>query len=150
MSAPRSLLESLFAAGDAGDVDSFGRFMHDDVIVHAPAGLSTVGIESEKESWRRAKSTMADLHHEFLDVLTTPSSEAARTVVSGTLRGTYGGLSADGRPFKTDQAVFARVRDGKISELWEVVDVAAIRDQLGTDQSQTAPANERIEQNAGR
>ncbi|MHB9003934.1 MAG: ester cyclase, partial [Coriobacteriia bacterium] len=117
MTASRSLLESLFAAGDAGDVDSFELYMHDDAVVHAPAGLSTAGIEGEKKSWRKAKSTMPDLHHEFMDVLVTPSSEAARTVVSGTLSGTYGGLTADGRRFETDQAVFARVRDGKISEL---------------------------------
>jgi predicted ester cyclase len=54
-------------------------------------------------------------------------------VVSGTLRGTYGGLSADGRRFGTDQAVFARVRDGKISELWEIVDVADISSQVAED-----------------
>jgi len=133
MSASPSLLELLFAAGDAGEVDSFGLYLHDDVVVHAPAGLSTVGIESEKESWRKAKATMPDLRHEFVDVLTTPSSQAARTVVSGTMRGTYGGLTAEGRRFSTDQAVFARVRDGKISELWEIVDVSAIRDQLAAD-----------------
>jgi len=133
MSASRSLLELLFAAGDAGDVDSFGRYMHDDVVVHAPAGLSTIGLESEKESWRKAKSTIPDLHHEFVDVLTTSSSEAARTVVTGTLHGTYGGFTAKGRHYKIDQAVFARVRDGKISELWEIVDVASLKDQLGTD-----------------
>ena len=131
MSASRSLLESLFAAGDAGDVDSFGRYMHDDVVVHAPAGLSTIGLEDEKESWRKAKSTMPDLHHEFVDVLTTSTSEAARTVVTGTLHGTYGTVTAEGRSFKIDQAAFARVRDGKISELWEIVDVASLEDQLG-------------------
>lgn len=133
MSAPRSLLESLFAAGDAGELDAFGRYLHEDVVVHAPAGLSTVGIESEKESWRRAKAAMTDLHHEFMDVLTTASCEAARAVVSGTMRGAYGGLSAEGRRFATDQAVFARVRDGKIGELWEIVDVAAIKAQLEAD-----------------
>lgn len=133
VSATQSLLELLLAAGDAGDVDSFGLYLHDDVVVHAPAGLSTVGIESEKESWRRAKAAMPDLRHEPVDVLTTPSGEAVRTVVSGTMRGTYGGITAYGRRFSTDQALFARVRDGKISELWEIVDVAAIREQLGAD-----------------
>lgn len=87
MSSARSLLESLFTAGDAGDLDSFNQYMHQDVIVHAPAGLSTVGLQNEKESWRKAKLAIPDLHHEFYDVLITPTSEAARTVVSGTLAG---------------------------------------------------------------
>jgi predicted ester cyclase len=134
MSASPSLLESLVAAGDAGEADSFGRYMHDDVVVHVPAGLSTCGLVSEQESWRRAKAAISDLRHEFVDVLTTPSSEAARTVVTGTLRGTYGGFTAEGRRFTIDQAVFAHVRDGRISELWEIIDVASLSDQLGAGQ----------------
>jgi len=129
----RSVLELLFGAGDAGDVDSFDQYMHNDAVVHAPAGLSTTGLESEKESWRRAKATIPDLHHAFIDVLSTPSVEAARTVVTGTFHGTYGGLSAEGRHFRIDQAVFAHIRDGKISQLWEIVDVAFLREQLVGD-----------------
>jgi len=121
----------LFAAGDAGDLDSFDQYMHHDIVVHAPAGLSTVGLQNEKESWRKAKLAIPNLNHEFLDLLTTPTSEAARTVVSGTLAGTYGGFTATGRPFKTDQAVFARIRGGKIYELWEIVDVGSLKQQLG-------------------
>jgi len=133
MSGSPSLLELLFAAGDRGDVDSFGLYLNTDVVVHAPAGLSTVGIEEEQESWRKAKAAMPDLRHEFVDVLKTGSHEAARTVVSGTMSGSYGGLTAAGRRFSTDQAVFARIDDGKISELWEIVDVSAIDRQLSAD-----------------
>jgi len=125
-----SLLESLFAAGDAGDLDAFDRYMRDDVVVHAPAGLSTCGLDSERESWRNARAAMPGLSHEFIDVLATPSVEAARTVVTGTFDGTYGGLSAQGRHFQIDQAVFAHIRDGRISEMWEIVDVASLREEL--------------------
>ena len=61
-----SLLESLFAAGDAGDLAAFQRYMHDDVVVHAPAGLSSHGLDSERESWRNALAAMHGLHHELL------------------------------------------------------------------------------------
>jgi predicted ester cyclase len=74
--------------------------MHDVVVVHAPAGLSTCGLDSERESWRNARAAMPRLRHEFFDVLATPSVEAARTVVTGTFDGTYGGLSAQGRHFQ--------------------------------------------------
>lgn len=124
-------MPGLFAAGDAGDLDAFDQYLHDDVVVHAPAGLSTVGLESERESWRKAKLAMPDLHHEFVDVLSSPTIVAARTIVTGTMHGSYGGLSAEGRSFKVDQAVFAHVRDGKIAELWEIVDVASLREHLG-------------------
>lgn len=40
--ALEGLLPGLFAAGDACDLGSFDKYLHDDVVVHAPAGLSTV------------------------------------------------------------------------------------------------------------
>lgn len=131
MPDPEALLPGLFAAGDAGDVEAFDQYLHDDVVVHAPAGLSTVGLENERESWRKAKSAIPDLRHEFVDVLSSPTIVAARTVVTGTMHGAYGGFSAQGRSLRVDQAVFAHVRDGKIAELWEIVDTARLREQLG-------------------
>jgi predicted ester cyclase len=129
-----SVLERLFAAGDAGDIDSFATYLHHDVVVHAPMGLSTAGLVAEQESWRRAKSAMRDLHHQFLSVVQNGRLEAARCVVTGTLDGAYGGIAAIGKPFKVDQAVFARLRDGKIEELWEVVDTASLLAQLSSEE----------------
>lgn len=126
-----SLLFRLLAAGDAGDFEAFDLYLHDNVIVHAPAGLSTVGLEEERESWRKAKAAIPDLRHQVMDIASNPTTEAARCIVTGTLQGTYGGFSAAGRPFRVDQAVFAHVRDGKIVELWEIVDTAVLHEQLG-------------------
>ncbi len=126
-----ALLVRLFAAGDAGDLNAFDQYLHDDVVVHAPAGLSTVGLDNERESWRKARSAVPDLHHQFIDVFSSPTAEAARCVVTGTMCGSYGGFTSEGRSFRMDQAVFAYVRDGKIAELWEIVDTAILREQLG-------------------
>jgi predicted ester cyclase len=101
-----SLIAALFAAGDAGDLEAFDQYLRDDVVVHAPAGLSTVGLESERESWRKAKAAMPDIRHEFVDLFSSPTGEAGRSIVTGTMRGTYGGLSSEGRPFRIEQAVF--------------------------------------------
>ena len=38
-----SLLERWFAAGDEGELDAFDDFLHPDVVVHVPLGLSTEG-----------------------------------------------------------------------------------------------------------
>ena len=131
MSRPISLLQGFFAAGDVGSVESFSKYLTDDVVVHAPFGLSTVGIEAEAESWRKAKAAIADLKHEFLDVLTEGDALSARCRVTGTMRGTYGEISSEGRRFSIDQALFAHVHNGRISELWEIVDTAALMIQLG-------------------
>ena len=130
MSTRRSLLREMFLAGDSGQVERFDELLHDDVIVHAPFGLSTVGLGAEKASWQQALAAMHDLRHELLDVLIDDEMESARCVVTGTLRGTYGGISAGGKSYSVDQAVFARIRDGKIAELWEIVDTDALLRQL--------------------
>jgi predicted ester cyclase len=127
----RSLLRDLFAAGDAGDTERFRDLLHEEVIVHAPFGLSTKGLVAEQESWRRALEAMTDLRHDFQGIVVDEAMEAARCIVTGTLTGSYGGLSGNARSFQIDQALFARIRDGKIEELWEIVDTEALLRQLG-------------------
>ena len=134
----QSMLARFFAAGDAGEFDSFDAYLHHDVVVHAPMGLSTVGLLAERESWRAARNAVRDLHHEFLSVLQDGEMEAARCVVTGTLDGAYGGLTAVSKPFKVDQALFARIRDGKIEELWEIVDTASLLSQLGSSSGRSS------------
>lgn len=117
-------------AGDAGDVDRFDHLLHADAVVHAPAGLSTTGVGGEKEVWRNALVAMPDLHHDVQEVLVEGDVEMARVVVTGTMRGTFGGVEGTGRTFRMDQAVITHLRDGKIAEAWEIADVAALRDQV--------------------
>lgn len=126
-----SLLERWFAAGDAGDFGSFGDFLHPDVVVHAPMGLSTEGPEAEKEVWRDALRAMPDIRHDIQEVISDGSTIAARAIVTGTLKGDFAGIAANGRSFKVDQGLFAKVRDGKIVEVWEIVDTASLLRQLG-------------------
>jgi ketosteroid isomerase-like protein len=131
MNDPESVLEQLFTAGDAGELDRFDALLHDDVIVHAPFGLSTTGRDAERDSWRRGKMVMPDIRHEFQVVLRHGTMESARCVVTGTMTGEYGSIRAVNAPFRIDQALFARIRDGKIEELWEIVDAESLLRQLG-------------------
>lgn len=131
MRGTRTLVEEWLAAGDAGRLDAFDELLHTDVRVHAPLGLSTSGIEAEKEVWRAALRAMPDLRHEVQDVVVGDATIAVRTVVTGTLVGGFGGIEATGRPFRIDQAVFARARDGKLAEIWEIADVSAITRTAG-------------------
>ena len=122
----KSLLEKWLEAGDAGDVEAFDDFLHADVIVHAPLGLSTQGIEQEKQVWREALAAMPDLRHDVQEVIVDGASTAARVVVTGTVVQEFAGVEAMDRPFRLDQVVFAHVRDGKASEVWEVADVGVL------------------------
>ncbi len=71
---------------------------------------------------------MPDLHHDVQEVLTEGNVEAARVIVTGTLRHAFGGISPTGQSFRMDQAVICHVVDGKISEAWEIADVGSLTD----------------------
>jgi len=118
------------AAGDAGGVDAFDELLHPDVVVHAPLGLSTTNIDDEKAVWKDALVAMPDLRHDVQEVVVDGDVEMARVVVTGTMAASFAGVDGSGRGFRIDQAVITHLRDGKVTEAWEIADIAALRAQV--------------------
>jgi steroid delta-isomerase-like uncharacterized protein len=129
MDQPPSVVARWLAAGDSGDVEAFDDLLHRDVVVHAPRGLSTEDLESEKQVWRDAVTAMPDLRHEVQEVVAQGNVEMARVIVTGTLRHDFAGVPGSGRSVRMDQAVICHLDDGKITEAWEIVDVGSLVDQ---------------------
>ena len=129
MDRPLSVVARWLAAGDAGDVQAFDDLLHREVVVHAPRGLSTEDLESEKQVWRDAVTAIPDLRHEVQEVVAQGHVEMARVIVTGTLRHDFAGVSGNGRSFRMDQAVICHLDDGKITEAWEIVDVGSLDHQ---------------------
>ena len=132
MQQPSSIVARWLAAGDSGDVEAFDDLLHADVVVHAPRGLSTEDLESEKQVWRDATAAMPDLRHEVQEVVTQGNVEMARVIVTGTLLHDFGGVSGAGRSFRMDQAVICHLDNGKIAEAWEIADVGSLVDQMSS------------------
>lgn len=53
---------------------------------------------------------MPDIRHDIQEVISDGSTIAARAIVTGTLKGDFAGIAANGRRFKVDQGLFAKVR----------------------------------------
>jgi predicted ester cyclase len=128
-----SLLHRFVAAGDSGNLDVFDEVLWPDAVVHAPLGLSTADREAEKAVWRAAKAAMPDIRHDIRELFQDGETLIGRVVVTGTLRGEFAGIRADGRKFEIDQVIIAKLRGGKVYELWEVADTGTLIRQL-TDQ----------------
>ena len=126
-----SWLQEWLQAGDAGDLDAFDEYIHSDVIVHAPLGLSVEGLDAEKEVWKTILPAFPDLRHDVQEVVTNGSTIVARVVVTGTHQGEFRGIPATGKRIEIDQAVFMHIRKGKAFEIWEIVDSGALLQQLG-------------------
>lgn len=130
MGPNEALLCEWLAAGDRGDVNAFERYLHPQVVVHAPLGLSTVGIDAEKAVWADGKRAMPDIRHDVQETMGSDTRAAARVIVRGTLVGDFAGITARGKTFEIDQVVFAHFRDGLIVEAWEIADTASLSLQL--------------------
>jgi len=130
MEAQQTAVFRWLAAGDAGDLDAFDELLHPDVVVHAPLGLSTTNVDDEKTVWKDALAAMPDIRHDIQEVVVEGDVEMARVIVTGTMAGGFAGLEGSGRSFRIDQAVITHLRDGKVSEAWEIADIAALRAQV--------------------
>lgn len=126
----RTVVGRWLAAGDAGDLDAFDDLLHPDAVVHAPLGLSTNSAEAEKAVWREALDAMPDIRHDVQEVVVGSDVEMARVVVTGMMTTGFAGVAGTGRSFQIDQAVIAHLRDGKVTEAWEIADIAALREQV--------------------
>ena len=82
-------------------------------------------------TWRAARAGLSDLRHEALDAVVTGDAAAVRVEVSGRHTGDFLGVAPTGAPIRVDQALFVRVEDGRIVEMWEVVDTGSGMQQLG-------------------
>jgi ketosteroid isomerase-like protein len=123
------VIERWLAAGDSGELEAFDDLLHADVVVHAPAGLSTDSREAEKQVWRDALAAMPDLRHAVQEILVIGETEMARVTVTGTIVSDFGGVRGTGRTFHIDQAVVCHLRGGKVAEAWEIADIASLIDQ---------------------
>lgn len=117
--------------GDRNDGEALRRWLHEDVTVHSPGGVTTSGIPDNVATWAAAHAGLASLRHEIQDLVVDGGLVAVRVVVTGRHHGHFLGIAPTGRQVRVDQALFARVDDGRIVEMWEVVDTGTGLQQLG-------------------
>ncbi|KAB0676309.1 ester cyclase [Aureimonas leprariae] len=108
------------------DWANLGEFVRDDAVHNGrPLGLS--GYQAMLEEDFR---TIPDLRF-LVDLLVCqPPHVAARLWFECTPAGRFLGLDAAGRRLSFAENVFYRFRDGRIAEVWSVVDKAAIEAQI--------------------
>jgi predicted ester cyclase len=93
MQSNEDVLRAWLAAGDRGEVEEFDRYLHPDVVVHAPLGLSTSSVEAEKAVWADGKRAIPDIRHDVQETMGSESRAMARVVVTGTMSGEFAGIS---------------------------------------------------------
>ena len=108
------------------DWQTLGQYVHDDVARNArPLGLSGYRAMLEQDF-----REIPDLRFSVERLISDPPCIAARLNFDCTPAGTFLGLAVNGRRVSFAENVFYEFRDGKIWQVWSVVDKAAIEAQL--------------------
>ncbi|MCK1710138.1 MULTISPECIES: ester cyclase [unclassified Bradyrhizobium] len=108
------------------DWAALGKFVHDDVTHNArPFGLSGYRAMLEQD-FRK----IPDLHFNIELLICDPPIVATRLAFDCTPVGQFLGLDVNGRRVSFHENVFYEFREGKIRQVWSVIDKAAIEAQL--------------------
>jgi len=111
------------------DWPNLGRFVHEEVYYNGE-GIGLAGYREMLEGDFRA---IPDLYFDIHLLISEPPRVASRLRFNCTPKGTLFGLPINGKRVSFTENVFYEFRDGRIEQVWSVIDKAAIESQLLPD-----------------
>ena len=108
------------------DWPRLGQFVHDEACHNG----QRLGLSGYREMLERDFSEIPDLYFSIQLLISDPPYIASRLSFDCTPRGRFLGLGINGKKISFSENVFYEFRDGKIDQVWSVIDKAAIEAQL--------------------
>jgi len=133
----QELVEKEIEMHNSGDVDRFEEVYTHDFIHH---GFETKGLEEYKKMYNMAKNAFPDVTSKIEDMIIEKNKVVTRLTGKGTHKGIYHGLpnreygiQPTGKTFEADAIEIMRIEDGKIKEMWTLLDHVSLLEQLGVE-----------------
>lgn len=125
----------MYEALNAQDLDAHDAYWTEDMIWHGPPGFGDIhGLHGFKYEVLQPFYTAFPDYHAKNDIeFANDDWVAATGFLTGTQRGPWMGLAATNKPMRMRFSDFWRVRNGKLSENWVMVDHVDVFKQLGVD-----------------
>ena len=108
------------------DWSRLGQFVDDDVSHNG----RRIGLSGYREMLERDFRDIPDLRFNIALLVADATHVASRLAFDCAPKGKFLGLDVDGRRVTFAENVFYEFRNGKIAEVWSVIDKAAIEAQL--------------------
>lgn len=102
-----------------------------DVVFHAPIPTGATGTQALKQVWPVLLRAYPDLKVTIEDLIEEGDKVVSRNTVTGTHQGEYMGIAPTGRSATYKEIFVCRFVDGRVAEVWGVVDVFSQLKQLG-------------------
>ncbi|MCB8882859.1 ester cyclase [Acidisoma cellulosilytica] len=120
------LYRDYIACLNAQDWPRLGQFVHQQAVHNGrPFGLTGYRAMLEQDF-----RDIPDLHFTIQRLIVDPPMIASRLQFDCTPRASFLGLPVNGRRISFTENVFYECRDGKIADVWSVIDKPAIEAQL--------------------
>ena len=81
------------------------------------------------------------MHFEIEDIVQREDLLAARVTLEGTQRGEFAGIPVTGKRMRVYDFAMYRIVGGKITDVWSLIDMHGLRDQLETSGSPSSSGN---------
>jgi steroid delta-isomerase-like uncharacterized protein len=117
---------------DSHDPDSLAKYVAADARVHSmtPGVVAGSGLEYLKARATSLLKAFPDVKFVIEEVVQQGNRLAARVTLEGTHRADFAGIPATGKRMKVYDFAMYRIADGKITDIWSLIDMQAMRDQL--------------------
>jgi steroid delta-isomerase-like uncharacterized protein len=130
-----AMLRRFHDAVNTGDAEIIAKTIDEivkpDVLFHAPVPMEATGAQALKQVWTVLLRAFPDVHVALEDAIAEGDKVASRNTVTGTHLGEYRGMAPTGRSVTYSEMFVFRFADGRVAEIWGVVDVLSQMRQLG-------------------
>jgi len=117
---------------NSGDVSVADRAFSPDAVIHINGSPDpNLNVAGFKQMVTGLLGAFPDLHFTIDDQFVAGENVATRWTAEGTNTGTFGNVTATGRPVRVSGIIIDRVKSGKVVERWEQWDQAGMLQQLG-------------------
>ncbi|MFM0005540.1 MULTISPECIES: ester cyclase [Paraburkholderia] len=124
-----NLYRNYIACLNKQDWPNLGQFVDDDAHYNG----QRIGLSGYREMLERDFREIPDLHFDIQLLISDPPYIASRLGFVCTPKGAFLGLAVNGKRVSFTENVFYQFRNGKIEQVWSVIDKAAIEAQLESD-----------------
>ena len=104
---------------------------HPGVLIRTPLPVQATGAQAFKEVFATLHRAFPDLHVTVDDLIEEGDKVVCRNTVTGTHHGQYMGLAPTGKSVAYNEIFILRFVNGRIAEIWGIVDVLSQMKQLG-------------------
>jgi steroid delta-isomerase-like uncharacterized protein len=125
-------VDDVIGTGDAEVISkTIDELVEPDVLIHMPMPIQATGAQALKQVWAMLLRGLPDLHVAVDDVIAERDKVVFRATVTGTHQGEYMGLPPTGKSITYNEIFIFRFANGRLAEIWGVVNVFSQMQQLG-------------------